>query len=167
MHKITAFTDGSFNDGSGCHGGIVYWDTQTGKPISCVHVTSHDPRFVSMRNVGGELLAAWCAIVSAANVANEDEPLHRSYELDIIYDLKGVGEWAKGVWKCNKPGTQWYYAQIKGILKQTPSLKVNFIWVKGHENTAGNIWADKVAGYDMSYAKANDIPICCLDECLK
>lgn len=154
MKYYTVFTDGSFGgDESLVHGGVVYWDTIENKATSMIHVQSSVPVFVSMRNVGGEVLAAWAAIFSIANNIkrlNETEGLE-TYRLDLVYDYKGVGEWLSGGWRAKNPVTQWYKDSIKQLLSEVPNLDLKLIWVRGHVTdsvslaSAGNHAADRVA----------------------
>lgn len=163
MKSYTVYTDGSFGDTNEVHGGIVYWGEDG--PASFVHIKATKPEFVSMRNVGGEILAAWAAIMSIANkVKNANESEMEYYKLNLVYDYKGVGEWLTGGWKTNKVATQWFVKSVKEILSAVPNLKVNYVWVKGHASTEGNHYADLVANYNMEYSKRNNIPICNLDE---
>lgn len=155
------YTDGSFGNDSMCHGGVIFLNKNE---YMGVHVTCTKREFVEMRNVGGEILAAWAAINSIANMVkklNEDQM--DTYELHLVYDYKGVGEWLTGGWKTNKLATKWFAQSVNAILKEVPNLKVNYVWVKGHEDTYGNILADKVAGYDMSYVTRNNITVYDLD----
>lgn len=166
MKSYTVYTDGSFGDTNEVHGGIVYWGEEG--PASFVHIKATMPEFVSMRNVGGEILAAWAAIMSiASKVKNANEIEMEYYELNLVYDYKGVGEWLTGGWKTNKVATQWFVRSVKEILSAVPNLKVNYVWVKGHTSTEGNHYADLVANYNMEYSKRNNIPICNLDEVVK
>lgn len=163
MKKYTVYTDGSFGDDNIAHGGVVYWDN--GNTDNCVHVTSKKPEFVSMRNVGGEILAAWSAIMSIANsIKNRNELEMETYELDLIYDYKGVGAWLTHEWKANKAATRWFVKSVEEILASVPNLKVNYIWVKGHSINTGNNVADKVAAWNLSYCTAKNIPMCSLDD---
>lgn len=167
MRKFVCYTDGSHGGDGLAHGAVVFWG---GSPDSstCVHVTSTDDRLVSMWNVGGELLAAYAAVSAiAGRVQKQNEEKMDTYELELIYDYEGVGKWSRGFWKAKKPGTIWYTKKIKEILEKTPNLKLTFTWVKGHANTAGNVLADKVANYNMIYAKENGIAICDLDSVVK
>lgn len=163
MKTYTVYTDGSFGDNGEVHGGIVYW--KDGAPSSKVHVHSKRPEFVSMRNVGGEVLAAWAAIMSVANAVKEENESTglETYEMNLIYDYKGLGCWLTHEWKTNKVATQWFVKSVERILSAVPNLKVNYIWVKGHADTSGNNHADLVASYDMRYCKMENIPICDLD----
>lgn len=159
------FTDGSFGNAGETHGGFVFY--QGDKVASALHVYSKLPDMTSMRNVGGEIIAAWCAIkavVSKVQTENEKESGLEYHTLDLVYDYKGVGCWATGEWKTNKKATQWFVRSIREMLSSTPNLKINYIWVKGHSSTDGNNMADKVADYNMTYCKQKGIQSCCVDE---
>lgn len=164
MKRYTVYTDGSFGDNGETHGGIVYWGDNDA-PASCIHVYSKNSKFVSMRNVGGEIIAAWTAIFSIVDkVKRLNEECMDTYELQLVYDYEGVGKWLTGVWKTNKVATQWFVKSIKDLMSTVPNLKIKFIWVRGHSSTLGNNYADKVAAYNMAYCRNNNIPICNLDE---
>ena len=152
-------TDGSYGDTGDTHGGVVFYKDKT--IASALHVVSKLTEMVSMRNVGGELIAAWCAITAVANTAKDCK---EECILDLVYDYKGVGCWATGEWKTNKSGTIWYAKAIKEILRTTPNLKINFIWVKGHQSVEGNNIADMVADYNLDYCRKHNYPISCVDD---
>jgi ribonuclease HI len=163
MKSFIVYTDGSFGDTREVHGGIVYWGADG--PTSMIHVKSSLPQFVSMRNVGGEVIAAWSAIMSIANMVKDlNEKEMETYTLNIVYDYEGVGKWLTGAWRTNKPATQWFVKSVRDILSQVPNLSIKYIWVKGHDNTRGNEYADRVASYTMDYCELHEIPICNLDE---
>lgn len=163
MQEFICYTDGSFNTPGETHGGIVFWDRDTYK--SRIHVYSKNNNFTSMRNVGGEIIAAYCAIVSTVNKVKElNKESMDTYKLTLIYDYRGVGDWITGAWKTNKTATRWYKEAVTKLLAEVPNLSLNLVWVKGHGYSAGNNEADRVAEYTMSYAKRNDISICLVDE---
>lgn len=161
-------TDGSFGDNDGkTHGGIVFM-TSDMKVLSTAHVETSIPEFVSMRNVGGEVLAAWSAILAVASKVkklNEEVGLE-SYQMDLVYDYEGVGKWINGQWQCKKNATRWYKEAVTKLLESVPNLKLNLIWVKGHQNHISNEWADKVAAYDES-KRLKGVDICNMDDVLR
>lgn len=166
MKSFTVYTDGSFGDNGETHGGIAF--SNHDGTYNRVHVYTKHPAFVSMRNVGGEVLAAWSAIMSfieRIKKANNEEM--ETYELIIVYDYKGIGEWLTGGWKTNKTATQWFVQSVRKMLQEVPNVKLRYVWVKGHSSTAGNNEADRVSEYSMNYARSNNIPICNMDEVLK
>lgn len=157
------YTDGSFGDSGETHGGLVFY--KDNEVSSSLHVFSRLPDMTSMRNVGGEIIAAWCAITSVVEtVKRENEKGMEYHTLDLVYDYKGVGCWATGEWKTNKKATQWFVKSVREMLATVPNLKVNFIWVKGHGANEGNNLADKIADYNMTYCKQKGIAVCCVDE---
>lgn len=167
MLYYNAYTDGSFCVDDGIvHGGIVFGD-ENNNILSTLHVKTAHRDFTSMHNVGGEILAAWSAIfsvVSSVREANETNGLE-TYQMNLVYDYEGVGKWLLGYWKANKKATQWFKSSVKAMLETVPNLKLNPIWVKGHNNVALNEVADKVAFYDMTCGGLGS-PICDLDEIL-
>lgn len=169
MKSFIVYTDGSYLSGSGeVHGGIVFVPTEDGMEARRIHVLTRLSEFVSMNNVGGEVLAAWCAIYSVVNeVKKLNEQSMDTYELNLVYDYKGIGEWATRGWKRNRPATIWFEKSVTEMLESVPNLKVNYIWVKGHADTEWNEEADSVAYYTMAYAKGAGFPICDMDEVLK
>lgn len=168
MKYYEVYTDGSFLMGSDTvHGGIVFVSPDTRKIASTVHVQTKVPAFTAMNNVGGEVLAAWAAImsvVSAVKAANEE--CMDTYTLTLVYDLQGVGAWITGKWKRNKQATKWFHDSVHKMMSEVPNLQLNLIWVKGHQDTYFNEIADAVANYDLSRRRAG-APICDLDETLR
>ena len=164
MKRFVIYTDGSFGDTGEVHGGVVFW-ADNKEDIKCIHVCSTNEHFVSMRNIGGEVLAAYSAIMSIVQrIKKSNEDLLETYELDLVFDYKGIGQWATGGWKTNKTATRWFAKNVNKLLKEVPNLKVNYIWVKGHGMSEGNNLADRVSEYTMQYCRRNNIPICSLDE---
>ena len=168
MIFYNVFTDGSYSkdDSNHTHGGIVFGD-ENNKVLSRIHVVTSIKDFTSMNNVGGEILAAWSAIlsvVSSVKQANEEKGLEQ-YQLTLVYDYEGVGKWITGEWRAKKKATQWYRESVKKLVSSVPNLKVRFIWVKGHEDTYLNHAADYTAAYNLN-CEAEDIPKCDLDDIL-
>lgn len=164
MAHYRMYTDGSFCDGSDItHGGIVFDGDNQYK----VHLYSRDPKFVSMRNVGGEVLAAWLAVfVAVENIKQEMKTSEglQHHVVELVYDYNGVGCWLNGQWKCNKEGTAWYRDTIQKMISDVGCIELKLIHVKGHGTNEGNIEADKVANFNMEYAKSNGIQIIDIDE---
>lgn len=167
--RWVVYTDGSYCNAKPdeVHGGIVFWSGDP-KTSECVHVWVSNENFTSMNNVGGEILAAWAAIMSVvAKVQKLGEADLTIHELELRYDYQGVGEWLKGGWKAKKPATQWFVRSVRAMLEKVPNLKIKYTWMRGHEQEPGNELADSVAMYDMGYCKRVNVPIACLDEIVK
>lgn len=166
MKEFVCYTDGSFNNSNETHGGIVFWDN--GTYASRIHVYSNQAVWYDMRNVGGELIAAYSAILSTVTkVKKLNEESMENYRLTLVYDYRGVGNWITGAWKAKKPATIWYRDNVKKLLEEVPNLSLNLVWIKGHGDCRGNNEADRVAEYTMGYALRNNIPICQIDEIMK
>lgn len=167
MKQWTVYTDGSYKrDASDVHGGIVYVPNPGEKPKQ-IHVTTTNPELVSRWNVGGEILAAWCAVFSVCQeVKKLNGECMDTYALDIIYDYEGIGKWLVGAWSCKNKTSKWFVKSVKDMLSDVPNLKLNCYWVKGHADTYYNEMADAVAFYDMVHCEINNIPICDMDEIL-
>lgn len=168
MKIFNVYTDGSFGDDGATHGGIVFVKSGNSEVSSVVHVQTKIREFVAMRNVGGEILAAWSAIYAVANtIKNNNETVGlETYQLNLTYDYEGVGKWLTGQWNCKKHATQWYRDSLKAILSTVPNLKLNLIWVRGHMGNQFNEVADRVACYDKSM-RHTGTEICDMDELLQ
>lgn len=170
METIKVFVDGSFCQGDyrdgkqQVHGGFVIWDDENRCPLQELHVNTTIPELVSMRNVGGELLASFSALFCiVAGISDDRTPDDDPINIKLIYDYEGIGKWLTGEWKARKPGTQWYLRACEEILNSKPNLFLEPIWVKGHAGNYGNSKADLIASYTECYANANNIEILELD----
>lgn len=141
MSKSIAYTDGSFQrvkteDGRYvplCGGGIYLTADTLGKPIEH-KVSNINKESVQYRNIAGELEAAKTAIKLAL--------LAKCDTIDIYHDLEGTANWALKKWKCKNPLTKDYVAFINAA---STKIKINFHWVKGHNENEGNEKADNLA----------------------
>lgn len=127
-----AFVDGSFNPDTGVYGfgGFV---NVFGRKYP-VYGSDCDPEMASMRNVAGEICGAMAAVKKA-------ESLHIR-DLTILYDYKGIEEWASGSWKTNKQGTR-DYAEFMN--PDNRIVDVKFQKVAAHTGIEGNEMADVMA----------------------
>lgn len=127
-----AYVDGSYDKKSGdfsC-GAVLFW--QGGQVEFSQKFT--DPELAAMHNVAGEIMGALTVI---RYCREKGVPA-----LEIHHDYEGVGCWADGSWRANKPGTQRYAAECQEAAK---SMKLQFVKVKGHSGDTYNDMADALA----------------------
>lgn len=126
------FVDGSFNAATGVYGygGFL-----------CVHGRKYplegsgkDPELATMRNVAGELEGSMAAVRKAEELGLR--------EITMLYDYKGIEEWAVGRWKTEKAGTSAYREFMSDSNR---SVKVSFQKVPAHTGIEGNEMADVMA----------------------
>lgn len=164
--KYIIYTDGSYSDVDGlAHGGIVYIN-ENNECYNEIHIYSERPEFTSMRNVGGEVLAAWAGITSIQNGVKELPP-DTTIDIELYYDYEGVGKWITGEWQAKKVATAWYKKSVNELLGLIPKHSFYPVWVKGHDGDYYNSIADKVASWDISYCLDNNISRVCVDGLLK
>lgn len=127
-----AFVDGSFNAETGVYGygGFVCVD---GRRYP-VQGHGNDADMASMRNVAGEISGSMAAVRKAEELGLR--------ELTILYDYKGIEEWAKGSWKTNRAGTREYRDFMNAENRLT---QVAFQKVAAHTGIEGNEMADVMA----------------------
>lgn len=130
--KPYAFVDGSFNKDTGVfgYGGFLCFDE---KRIPIMG-SGRDPELASMRNVAGEIYGAMAAVKEAEK--------HGIKELTVLYDYKGIEEWACGNWSTNKAGTKHYKSFMQSDDRK---VSVTFHKVPAHTGIEGNEMADVMA----------------------
>lgn len=127
-----AYVDGSFDSASGdfACGAVLFLD---GEELTFSERFT-DRELASMHNVAGEIMGALTVIRYC---------LERGVKaLEIHHDYEGVGRWAEGSWKANKPGTQRYAAECRAAAR---SMELRFVKVKGHSGDKYNDMADALA----------------------
>lgn len=127
-----AYVDGSFSSQTkefAC-GAVLFWQ---GEKI-LFSKKYNDPDLCEMHNVAGEIMGSVAVIRYCLE--------HGIPALEIHHDYEGVGKWATGMWKANKPGTQAYAALCKQAMA---TLRLNFVKVKGHSGNQWNDLADQLA----------------------
>lgn len=132
-----AFVDGSFNAEKGKYGygGFVCVNGRR-YPLQG---SGTDPEMASMRNVAGEIMGSMAAVKKAEEL--------NIRELTILYDYKGIENWAKApgekdAWKATKAGTKAYQEFMKPENRRT---QVVFQKVEAHTGIEGNEMADVLA----------------------
>jgi ribonuclease H-related protein len=130
-HMIS-YVDGSYEDSLKKYGsGVVILYKNDKITFS---IPGNDPKFLSMRNVSGEIKAAQKAMEYA--IENNID------KLAIYHDYEGIEKWCTGVWKANKEGTKLYRDFYNSISKK---LNIEFVKVKAHSGDKYNEEADKLA----------------------
>ncbi len=127
-----AYVDGSYHAGTkefSC-GAVLFWE---GRQIEFSQKNS-DPAMAEMRNVAGEIMGSVLVIRYCLE--------HGVPALEIYHDYRGVGKWAMGEWKANKPGTQAYAAFCR---KARQRINLSFVEVQGHSGDYWNDEADRLA----------------------
>lgn len=128
----SAYVDGSFDSKSGdfASGAVLFLN---GEEITFSE-RFHDPEMAGMHNVAGEIMGALTVIRYCLE--------HGVPALTVYHDYEGVGRWAEGSWKANKPGTQRYAAECRAAAQK---MRLRFVKVKGHSGDKYNDMADALA----------------------
>ena len=127
-----AFVDGSFNENNGMYGYGGFLDVHGHRyPITGA---GSEPELSAMRNVAGEIKGSMAAVMKAEELGIR--------ELTILYDYRGIEEWATGGWKANNPATKAY----KEFMDPS-NRKVDIVFEKvaAHTGIEGNEMADVMA----------------------
>ena len=153
MRQLNIYTDGSYSkaDPGNTYGGFYCEGICLNQSVK-----TSVPEATAMWNVGGELLAALTVIKMVASMAEALEKENESLNVNIIYDYEGVGKWCSGEWKAKKTMTIAYRDYVRKVQRTHKNLKINFIWVKGHNGTTGNEVADRLA-YEGMIGKRNTL----------
>lgn len=127
-----AYVDGSYDKATrdfSC-GAVLFWQ---GERVEFSQRFT-DPELAEMHNVAGEIMGA----LTVVRYCRE----HEIPAVEIHHDYEGLGRWADGSWKANKPGTQRYAAECREASAQ---VKLRFVKVKGHSGDEFNDRADALA----------------------
>ncbi len=129
---IVVFTDGSFEQSLQRYSFGVLIITPGGKEYELCGY-SNNPRFISSRNIPGEVLG----VINAMDWA-----VSNSYDkIKIYHDYEGLSKWVTGEWKAESDVGKMY--QSVYCEKYAGLLQVSFEKVKGHSN---NVYNDRVDG---------------------
>ena len=127
-----AFVDGSFNPETKVYGYGGFLDVH-GRRFPIMG-SGNDPEMASMRNVAGEIEGSMAAVKKAEELGLR--------EMTILYDYKGIEEWATGNWKATKKGTEDYKNFMDPMNR---NVQVVFEKVAAHTGIEGNEMADVMA----------------------
>ena len=132
--KNAAYVDGSYNTiTKTCGAGVILYD-QYGNHLKFTNSTEEEG-FASMRNVGGEILAAEAAIKVALGLSMKF--------LTIYHDYAGIEKWVTGEWQAKNNYTLGYRNVVFDAMKN--GLQIRFEKVKAHSGDKLNDEADKLA----------------------
>lgn len=127
-----AFVDGSFNGETGVYGYGGFLNVRGRKyPLMG---SGSEPELSAMRNVAGEISGSMAAVRKAEELGLR--------ELTILYDYKGIEEWASGHWKTNTDPTRMYKDFMNSDERK---VHVVFEKVEAHTGIEGNEMADVMA----------------------
>ena len=133
---ILAYTDGSYDDNLKKYSyGVVIVANDGQTVLDRINGSSSNPKFLSSRNVSGEIFGAIEALNWA--VANG----HHS--ICIYHDYEGVKKWISNEWKVNSTISRIYKHIYEDKFKDI--LQVGFVKVKGHSGDTFNDLADQLA----------------------
>ena len=143
--RAVAYVDGSYSQETGefACGAVLFWQGER----LLFSQKYKDSQMAEMRNVAGEILGAVAVIRHCLE--------HRIPALEIHHDYEGVGKWALGLWKANKPGTQAYAALCRQARER---LDLTFVKVKGHSGNPWNDLADQLARRALGKGKIEKAP---------
>lgn len=146
-----AFVDGSFNPKTNIYGygGFIIHKltTEDGSVTSktTIRGAGNESDMVEMRNISGEIAGSQRAIEIC---------IEKGYkEVTLFYDYAGIENWAKGLWKRNRKGTEDYYKFFQSVKDK---INVHFVKVKGHVGIEGNEEADRLAKIAVGVLKEED-----------
>jgi ribonuclease HI len=140
-----AYVDGSYLYGKVGYGAVLLNDDTVVAEFSGEVTHNKDSRQVT-----GELVATMKVLEYCQD--------NNIPQVEIIYDYKGIKEWATGGWKANKTLTQNYVA----FVKKSP-VKVKWTKVKSHSGDKWNDRADELAkqgtGIKEAQSTSSELPV--------
>ncbi|UYO99193.1 ribonuclease H family protein [Oceanotoga sp. DSM 15011] len=126
------YIDGSYDSAKKIYGSGVYLFFDDEEHF--LSFKGNDERFVSSRNVAGELMAC---------VATIDFCIDNSIDKVLIYhDYEGIAKWVNGEWRANKELTKLYKSYMNSV---EDKIDIDFVKVKAHSNDVNNDIADRLA----------------------
>ena len=130
---IEAYVDGSFDRHSNRYSyGVVM--VKNGEVVKQFYQAGSNPRYVESFQIAGEVFGSIAAIKWA---------ISEGYKaINVRYDYMGIEQWARGLWRANKPVSQDYIAQFRELENQ---IAVHFKKEKAHSGVTYNELADQLA----------------------
>lgn len=143
--KLEIYVDGSYTTNCSHQTYAAYVAVLDGRAIAAQRGVVTDAELVSMRNVGGELVAATMAIMFTAEYLKHVSDTNA--ELIIYHDYNGIYEFVKSnnPWQAKKIGSQRYVAAVNALKKRHPNINIEFRKVKAHSGNVYNEYADSIA----------------------
>ena len=132
---MSIWLDGSYfkTEPGVTYGGVVVVDDAKDECVYCQRYYTEKPEFVSMNNVGGELLAAILGFGTAcARVIDKHQG---EVECCIYHDYNGIAKFATGEWAAKKEGSQMYVIMFNHLKSLYPHVRFKFVKVKGLNST--------------------------------
>lgn len=125
---ISVYTDGSYTDGMVGFGAVILKDGKKIFEISGRLVGES----VRERNIAGEVEA----VIQALSFC-----MHNGLSpINVYYDLKNIGNWARSEWKANSISAQRLQTCVNTFIG-----KVNFVKVSAHTGVVWNEYVDSLA----------------------
>lgn len=136
LDGLHCYVDGSFNENLNNYSFALVC-VQNGEVLDVDYGLGTNPKAVSMRQIGGELLGAIKALLYAEKT--------RAKEVVIFHDYKGVAYHATGYWKRDNAFSEDYYNWMQNFFRKFPDIKVHFVKVDAHTGDEFNEIADGLA----------------------
>lgn len=137
--KYITYTDGSCKEipGIGLVYGSAYILAPEGSTQWHVCYKAGCDEYSESRNIAGEVFAVMMACSKAIELGDCDT-------LVIYHDYEGIANWINHKWKKRntKISKNYYLYMTQQVL---PKLKLEFVWVKGHDGVQGNEIVDGLA----------------------
>ncbi len=131
IKKLTAYTDGSYNENNDTAG---YGAVITDEKGTMIIETLSGSLSTESRQIEGELFAVLTAITFAIKKG--------ASSIFVNYDYEGVEKWATGAWSAEKNCSKEYKNAIK---KLSGLIDIKFKKVKAHSGNVFNEQADELA----------------------
>lgn len=130
------YVDGSYSDEKGKYGyGFVILEPETHKETTGKG-NGDDARFLSARNVAGEIFGTAGGINTAMKMKHK--------YIVVYHDYEGIAKWANGDWDAKSPIAKMYKEYISRV-KNDHGVILKFIKVRAHTGDKYNEMADDLA----------------------